>query len=203
MNSSGTAGYYYLPLTNEMQTSLDDGFTFEIVMKIDKDHSGVETKAFSSTSAGGLAIMISKEGYATFLINLNVGRTPSTWRWINGSGVNVTDAVKTTIKIEKDKYYHVVGTWDKSSGKACCYVNGVKISECTDLSEMDIRYAQTNPRFLGIGCNPTTAKGAITGYNGGWFGEVPIVKVFDNAMPESQAVIEYYSSFPTLAVLNY
>ena len=201
MNSTGTAGYYYMPLSTEMQTALSDGFTFEVVMKISIDHSGVETKAFSSTSAGGLAVMISSSGVATFLINLSVGGAKSTWRWINGSGTNVTDAVKAPVAVAKDTYYHMIGTWDKKTGMACCYVNGVKVSECSELGEFDIRFAQTSPRFFGIGCNPTVKSGAISGYNGGWYGEVPVVKVFNATLSEDQAMAEYLASTSTPSVI--
>jgi len=202
MNSTGTTGFYYMPLSDDTQSKLDDGFTIEMVMEIAVDHTGVETKSFSSTSSGGIATMIATDGNITFLINLNTGRTPSSWRWINGTGKNVPeDKAMTPVKVEKEKYYHVVGVWDKPTGTASCYVDGVKISECTGLGEYDIRYAQTTPRFWCIGCNPVVKSGAVTGFNGGWYGDVPITRLYSTVLTEDQIKSQYLSSFATPSII--
>jgi hypothetical protein len=202
MNSTGSTGFYYLPLTDDAQAKLDKGFTVEMVMEIAIDHTGVETKSFSSTSGGGIATMIATDGNLTFLINLNTGRTPSSWRWINGSGKNVPgDNVKTPVKVEKEKYYHLVGVWDKAKGTASCYIDGVKISECTGMGEYDIRYAQTTPRFWCVGCNPVVKSGAVTGFNGGWYGDVPITRLYSTVLTEDQVKAQYLSSFATPSII--
>lgn len=92
-----------------------------------------------------------------------------------GSGSNTYDPYTT---IERDKYYHIVATWN-GSNKATLYKNGVEVSSET-------------ASFTGTDCDNTgylqiAGANSFSGSNGGYtVATIPVAKVFKKCLTDTE-----------------
>ena len=92
-----------------------------------------------------------------------------------GSGSNTYDPYTT---IERDKYYHIVATWN-GSNKATLYKNGVEVSSETST-------------FTGTDCDNTgylqiAGANSFSGSNGGYtVATIPVAKVFKKCLTDAE-----------------
>ncbi|MDR2449517.1 MAG: VCBS domain-containing protein [Prevotellaceae bacterium] len=124
-NGSNDGSYYRIDYANnnEFDNKLTDGHSFECLVKFDTDYStpqNYETKFFTTHEGGGTGFMIANQNGTggpngiTFLPNISTADGGgSNWIWANSQ-----------IKPDGTKYYHLVGVWNKTEGKAYIYVDG-------------------------------------------------------------------------------
>ncbi len=188
MAGTAKSGYKF-DVSDALKTSMDDGYTLESIFCINQDHNGRETKAFSCTKSGGTALMIGSEtrNNIIFLINVpNAGTTTSSWKFVESG-----------IKPEAGRYYHVVGTWDINSGVASVYVDGVLKAEIKDLAR-PWRWATLAQNYFTIGANENTA----TSLNGGWYGDVPVARIYNTAISAEDVQALYLKSFASKMIIQ-
>jgi hypothetical protein len=127
MENGGTTGSYYridYANNNEFKNKLADGHSFECLVKFDVDYStttqNYETKFFTTHESGGTGFLIANQSAGTgpngitFLPNIPTTEGGgSNWIWANSQ-----------IKPDGMKYYHLIGVWNKTEGKAYIYVDG-------------------------------------------------------------------------------
>lgn len=172
-------GYYKVDYSSdpEMIAGLADGHSIEVVFKIGRKSDGSsEVKMFSAMNQGGTGIMVSKASKGTQLTFLpNVSSTGSSnWIWTQ-SGINP----------EPDRYYHVVGVWDKSKGKSCIYVDGV-LKGTANASGSFIGPATSGTEWFGIGADAGTSAGEAA-----WNGDVVIARVYNDPLSAEQVSALY------------
>lgn len=176
-----TSGFYRIDYTDAMMSALDDGYTMEALIKVNKAPNGSEIKAFSATTSGGMAIMIGSNSrpYSSGVNSPTSTKKAIEFTQHNGSKwcFATTDVVP-----EVGVYYHVVGVYDANAGKTYCYINGeLKATcDCTGLKHMTT--AATRVRAFTIGGN-TSSNTAI---NGAWNGEVAIARIYDDVLTADQ-----------------
>jgi hypothetical protein len=177
-----TEGYYRTDIDDSMKSFMDDGYTLEAVVMLGKAPTGSEVKAFSSTKSGGTALMVGSSSYGKellFLLNMNTG------------GTSHYKFVRTGITPEPGVFYHIIGTWDKTTGVACVYLDGEKKAELTGLTD-DLRYGTLSPsNYFAIGGNQSSQ----TSLNGGWYGDIPIARVYGGPLTADQAKALYLYNF--------
>lgn len=160
-----TSGFYRVEYTDAMMSALEDGYTMEALIKPGKTPNGSEIKAFSATTQGGMAIMIasSNRGKGLEFIQHN----GSAWCFAS-----------TNVIPDPDVYYHVVGVWDKATGKIHCYVNGElkKSVDCNGIKHMVV--GTNRVRAFCIGGNTQSN----TQLNGAWNGDVAIARIYDDPL---------------------
>jgi hypothetical protein len=129
-----------------------------------------------SPVAGRTATILARGGYAgvwglaRFTTNNRVGFYMRT-----GSGSNTYDPYTT---IERDKYYHIVATWN-GSNKATLYKNGVEASS-------------EQASFTGTSCDNTSwiqiaGANSFSGSNGGYTqATIPVAKVFKKCLTATE-----------------
>lgn len=105
-----TSGYYVIRYDENatFKSSLEDGHSIEVLVKFDEIPTK-QQKFFGSTQAGGTGLCINASAnYFDNEIYCGGG-----WKSAHGS-----------LKPEVGVYYHLVGTWNPSTGENCIYVNG-------------------------------------------------------------------------------
>lgn len=182
--------YYAVDLDSDMKTAMDDGYSLESICCINVDHNGGETKCLSSTKSGGTALMIgaSNANYELiFLINVpDAGSTSS--KWI---------IVQTGIKPVKGVYYHLLGTWDRTTGIASVYVDGQLKGQMSDLGR-DMRYGTLAQNYFTVGGNQNSA----TNINGAWNGDVVRARIYGTALTAEDAKALYLQAFASHLTIN-
>jgi hypothetical protein len=187
-NVGANHGSYYnvdYAANDDFQSKLADGHSFECVVKFDVDYTATvrnyETKFFSSQGAGGTGFMVANQSQGTGVNGItflpNIATTDgggSRWIWTNSQ-----------IKPDGQSYYHLVGVWNKTEGKAYIYVNGEKKSEVEAAGFY--RPTQSPPRSLGIGGDP----GDNYALEGGLQGKIVIARIYDNPLTEADAQALY------------
>ncbi len=108
--STISSGFYEISYAGntEWQSKLEDGFTMECVVKYTVAPSGSAFKFFGAQQTGGAALCNSADNLFRF--------SP----YIGGSYKQAISGVTP----EKDRYYHVVGVYDKTLGQVRIYVDG-------------------------------------------------------------------------------
>lgn len=87
--------------------------------------------------------------------------------------------------ITRDKYYHVVGTWDGTS-QAIFYINGKQVSQETNTN---VGTTVDNTGNINIGGNI-----AFGGSNGGYGeGTYPVVKIYSSKLSPTEVALNYRS----------
>lgn len=136
----------------------------------------VPNSAAWSPVSGRTATILARGGYAgvwglaRFTTNNRLGFYMRT-----GSGSNTYDPYTT---IERDKYYHIVATWN-GSNKATLYKNGVEVSSETT-------------SFTGTDCDNTgslqiAGANSFSGSNGGYtVATIPVAKVFKKCLTDAE-----------------
>lgn len=159
----------------EFRDALADGHSIETVWKATYDVlPNSEAKWFSAMQAGGTGFLIctqarGKDGgnELTFLPNVSQdGR--SNWIWATSG-----------IVPESEKYYDIVGVWNKEEGKAYIYVNGELMNTVDAVG--DLRFANAGANWWGIGCDANPNGGE---QGGNW--EIVSARVYDNPLTEHE-----------------
>jgi glycerophosphoryl diester phosphodiesterase len=179
-----TSGYYKMDYTNntKFKNALSDGHTLEAYFTLDvaSPLPDREIKVFSSHEGGGTGLMIgnnSRGNSIIFLPHISGG-----YIWANSD-----------VKPVQGKYYHVVGVWNKSEGKAYIYVDGVL---------KDTRPASGNFSFPSAGCH-WFGVGADAGNpaQSGWRGDVAITRIYDKPLTAKE-VADLWNAVKDLPVNN-
>ena len=171
---AGTAeGYYRVDYADNpaFMEGLADGHTIECVVSA-AELKDSEAKFFSSHAAGGTGLMIcNKNGHPknafTFLPN-----TGGTYRW------GYSD-----IEPETDRFYHVVGVYDKAGNNVRIYIDGEL--KCTTTAG-GVDYKHSGDKWFGIGGDPegNVAKQA-------WHGEVALARVYSTPLNDYEVAALY------------
>ncbi|MDR1667379.1 MAG: hypothetical protein LBS03_06795 [Bacteroidales bacterium] len=185
-----TPGDYYVvnyDANTDFQNKLADGHSFECVVKFDVDYitsppaAGVETKFFSTHGAGGTGFLIAAGNHAsgangiTFLPNIPVADGgASNWIWANS-----------TTKPDGEAYYHLVGVWNQTLGKAYLYMNGALAKE-VDAAGF-YRPIQVSPKALVIGGDA----GGNLGLESPYKGSMVIARMYDSPLTAADATALY------------
>lgn len=170
----GSTSQYYKVDYSDNQTFKDklaDGHTLEAVVMAkdiptDAAAKNKEVKFLSSQEAGGTGLMVcktdkglNKANELTFLTNVSeTGK--SSWKW----GVSGVEPLQ-------NKYYHIVGVWNKEEGKAYVYVNG-ELKNTAD-AKGNFVFPKANANWFAIGCDAGPTGQA------GWNGNVVLARVYD------------------------
>ncbi|MDD4759779.1 MAG: LamG domain-containing protein, partial [Bacteroidaceae bacterium] len=169
-------GYYKMDYaTNQnFKNLLSNGHTIEAVVMANftGDIPNKECKPFSSMQAGGTGFMITTVGGThqnewCFLPNITETGN-STWRWATS-----------TITPESKTYYHLVGVWNKTTGKAEIYVDG-QLMNTVD-APGNFKFPSDGANWFGIGCDPTT-----TGGEAAWCGDVVLARIYSTPLNDNQ-----------------
>ena len=178
--SSRTTSYYRVDYyQNEaFKNGLDDGHSMEVVLRSNKNDGTKEYKPFSAHEQGGTGFLIcteGKNGYSaciTFLPNVSTTGS-SQWIWAQ-SGVYP----------EPGRYYHVVGIWNKTEGKAYVYVDGMLQGTADAVGNLN--HARDGARWFALG-----GDSAVGSMGNAWNGEVVLARVFDDPLSEEQVALLY------------
>lgn len=161
----------------DFRNRLADGHSLELLFSVDasQPYSNSEAKPFASHEAGGTGFLICTTSKAkvsgqheiTFLPNTS-STGSSTWRWATSG-----------IEPKPHTYYHVVGVWNKTAGKASVYVNGELKN--TVNAPGNFIFPKSGAVWWCIGGDASTGKGG-----NGFPGEVAIARVYDKPLTSTQ-----------------
>ena len=173
-------GYYKVDYEeNEaVRSALADGHTLEMLVMGNYEGTleDVEAKPFSAMQGGGTGFLICKtttdgrQNEFTFLPNVTETGS-STWRWVNSSTVP-----------EPQKFYHVVGVWNKEQATASIYVNGV-LCKTVD-APGDFKFASAGCNWFCLGGDPANASSA----NASWKGDLVIARAYDKPLVSAEVI---------------
>ncbi len=169
---SGLAsGYYFIPYTEDSDfgKKLADGYSYELLFCTYYDPTGLaQVKPFASTQAGGTGMCFrANNGEINFETHVGGG-----WKELYSG-----------IIPEKNRYYHVVATWDKASGAACLYVDGQLTVSLNASGDFKFMTTNVDKRWFGIGADPSASD---TG-EASFYGEVVIARLYDAPMSSEEA----------------
>ena len=165
------AAYCKVDYTNNsaFRNVLSGSHTFETVMRLRTGTSmpEEELKWFSTHQSGGSGFLIAKSNHGHHIIFLpHVG---GEWRWTDS---NIVPA--------HNQFYHIVGVWDKSAGKARIYVNGLYKGEVDAAG--DFKFPNDGATWMGIGAD---SKHNGVGELGGDF-DIAVARVYNSALGFTQ-----------------
>lgn len=184
LGAASTDGYYKVDYSSleEVKTALADGHSIEVMFKLDeRNPASSEVKMFSSTQSGGVAMMLtnsSKGADITYLPNVTT-TGKSNWIWTQSG-----------IVPEVGRYYHVVGVWNKSEGRAYIYVNGVL--KGTQNASGDFFFPSTGSHWFCVGGDPASSGASECGFKG----DVAIARIYDNPLTQKQVTALYEQAAP-------
>ncbi|MGM9737511.1 MAG: BACON domain-containing protein [Candidatus Cryptobacteroides sp.] len=171
---SVNTGYYWTEMTEDIVTAFSDGYALEAIVTVNAEANNKEAKALSSTKSGGTALMIgnnARDGQLLFLINNN-----GTWAFVT-----------TGVVAKPGNIYHLLGSWDKTAGKAKVYLDGELKAE-EDVAG-PLKFATLNPNFIMIGANQSNQ--TRTAINGNWNGSVYTAKIYSDPVSDEEAFAQY------------
>ena len=189
--AAAPGGYYLLdyapdrtgnnPKAPSVYDAIADGFSVECYFSSRIDAvTNTEAKVMGGTSGGGWAVMCATTsngnkigGELTFLVNTG---TSSDWKFA-ASGV----------KLEKDKYYHLIGVWDKTNNMAKVYIDGEFKGEV--VTSGDLFTKGSNYDWIGVGCGTISTSGSSPGsvvVRSGSAWDVGISRIYDQPLSDYQ-----------------
>ena len=174
--STGT----YTMKENLFRPAMENGFSMEalVMCNIEPIGNGKESKAFSSTASGGLALMLNgTKKDLTFLICGDVEPTDKkVWRFI-GSGIIPVPG----------QWYHVIGTWDKATGIARIYVDGKLAKEEQLPANIKMHWSTLGENaYFTIGANSQKGNAEAPVMNNSWEGGVTATRIYSGALAPEQ-----------------
>ena len=167
-------GYYKIDYSSgrTIKDALSDGHTLEVqFMLSEQNNAEGEVKMFSSMQDGGTGFLLSslsKGRDITFLPNVSKDGA-SNWCWAQSGVVP-----------EVGKYYHVVGVWDKTAGKARVYING-ELKKEVDAEGEFVFPSQRTAQWFCIGGDSSTGDYAESAWNG----DVVVARIYDAVLRDS------------------
>ena len=90
-----------------------------------------------------------------------------------------------------DKYYHIVGVWDKPNGKLLLYLNGVLEGTNNNNCSGNFRFPNASEYLIGIGADQ--AGGITPESDNGFAGRFVIGRIYDKILTANE-VLKLYSS---------
>lgn len=177
--ASASNGYYKINYSSrpEFLQKLKDGHSLEVFFSTQQKLTGeCEVKMFSGHEGGGTGFLMSTSSWGnclTFLPNVS-SNASSHWCWAK-SGVNP----------EPGRFYHAVGVWDKTEGKAYIYVDGELKGSTSAVGSLKFP-TNSAAHWLGIGADASPYGGQSA-----WSGDVAIARVYDQVLTAEQ-VAELY-----------
>lgn len=167
-------GYYKIDYSSgrTIKDALSDGHTLEVqFMLSEQNNAEEEVKMFSSMQDGGTGFLLSSPSHGrdiTFLPNVSRDGA-SNWCWAQSGVVP-----------KVGKYYHVVGVWDKTAGKARVYVNG-ELKKEVDAEGEFVFPSQRTAQWFCIGGDSSTGDYAESAWNG----DVVVARIYDAVLRDS------------------
>lgn len=185
-----TSGFYYVPYVKTEAFALKqaDGHSFEAVALL----SGVEDVSclMATHQSGGTAFRFqaSERDGVTHAIEF----AP----YVGGA---YKFAFSEKSKMELNKFYHLVGVWNKSTGEVVLYVNGEQAGIVTGATGA---FKDSKVPNLVIGGDPgsTSAKA-----QNAWNGDIATARVYDKPLSANEAKLLYeeaLKSWPRQATIN-
>lgn len=169
---SGTAAQWYkisYATSQAIQDALADGHTFESMVRFNFDPplSDSEAKWFSSHQSGGSGFLISKKQSVPQQTNqiCFLPHVGGSWKWANSQVVP-----------EPGVWYHIVGVWNQSEGKAYIYINGELKN--TIAASGSFKFPSKSCYYFCIGADPSSATVANTSIKG----DVLMARVYDSPL---------------------
>ena len=164
--SSVSSGYYKRDYSADQKftDALADGHTLEALFMSDIDNPlpNSEIKMFSSHEGGGTGLMLGNNSKGNSIIFLpHVG---GAYSWANSN-----------IVPEKGKYYHVVGVWNKSEGKAYIYIDGELKGSVNSIGNLKLPSAGST--WFAVGADPGGASAQSA-----WKGDVVLSRIYDKPL---------------------
>lgn len=159
-------GHYSINYNSDQtfKDGLSNGHTIEVLISGSIDRFASEAKPFASQAAGGTGIVVSSDGKLSFLPHVGGG-----YRWAQDNNL-----------YQKNKYYHLVGVWDKSAGTVTLYVDGVKKGVVNQTGNFTMANANPLTFIIGGDCD-----GSGNGTEAGWPGDVVFARIYRGAKSDS------------------
>ncbi|MDR1115889.1 MAG: hypothetical protein LBL33_07070 [Tannerella sp.] len=162
------------------RNNLSNTHSIEVVAMLDEDFplpssNNNEVKIFVSMGGGGTGIQLTNRGAGnefTFQPHINGG-----WRTLR-SGVTP----------ERGRYYHVVGTWDKITGKICIYVDGELKGEMTQTG--NFTFPSNAPRWFATG-GQQAASGSLPYITAAMKGDLVVARIHSKALTAEEVASLY------------
>ncbi len=137
--------YHYFDMQDKIWNQITDGFSLECYVR--PSWSGEERPAswcsiLGYQQTGGFGMVVGSDG--KWLFQPHIG----------GKYVNL----KCADLVVKDKWTHLVGTWNREGGKACLYVDGVLAAQANCPGEL--KAPDSSFRRCFVGCDLRGADGA-------------------------------------------
>jgi hypothetical protein len=162
---------YYYGNNSTVKSKIEDGFTLEVVCYVPAHSNNNSLWAIGSQESGGTGIGVVKNHF-------------NTETYINGN----YRIVEGSAEAMSDHYYHLVTTWDKTTGKLRLYVDGKEIGSGLATSG-DFRHPQSDCFYYCIGGHPTSA--GTDRVDGGWNGKVTFARLYDDPLSAEQVKALY------------
>lgn len=121
--SEDDGGFFRIDNTKDFADFTSKATSWEVLIKVNSEwgNKSYEGKFFGMHEAGGIGFLISSSSRGnklTWLPNIST-RDGGGSRWIWTSGVTPVEG----------KWYHLIGTWDKSTGRSKLFLNGDLVSD--------------------------------------------------------------------------
>lgn len=177
--SSLKSGYYMVPYAvgDSFANKIADGVSYELVFCTYYDPltytDGLkQTKPFASTDAGGIGVCL-KANSGVIQLETHVG---------GGWKSPASDVVPVP-----NRYYHVIGVWDKAAGVSTIYVDGEYKASVNAAGDFKFMNTTVDKRWFGIGADPgSDDTGQIS-----FYGEVVIARLYDAPMSAAEVAALY------------
>ena len=177
--SSLASGYYTIPYTtdSEFAEKIADGCSYELVFCTYYDPltytDGLkQVKPFASSQAGGIGVCLkANEGVIQFETHVGGG-----WK-----------SPASTVVPEANRYYHVIGTFNKETEIVSIYVNGKLENSLNASGDFKFQETNTDARWFGIGADPNANDQGEASF----YGEVVVARLYDAPMSDAEAMACY------------
>lgn len=192
-NSAHADGFYLTDYSadEEFLSMLKDGYTLEVLCRVNEYQGDFWSKVFSTTTTGihhQGAYSVEAEAWAWGLYG---NGTPDSWNSGNGWN-NFRKNFLWGPKVSFSSYEHVVLAWDSESNVFTLYVNGKHTISFASHVEKNVG------TMLAIGGIPYTNN---TVYHP-FVGEVAMARVYDQTMSINQVAERFAELQPTIEALN-
>ena len=171
--SNITSGFYKINFqSNEsFRAELADGHTMETIIRLNSAHSGgEEAKWFSCHDTGGTGFLLTKSDRGSGITFLP--RVGGEYAWATSS-----------VNPKVGQYYHVVGVWNKSLGRATVYVDGVKYGSVATSGDF-VQPKNEAACWFAIGGD--ARKNIPSSPQNGWNGDVAMARIYDAPLSDEQ-----------------
>lgn len=160
--------YYRVDYADDaaIRSAFENGFAFEVMYTC---NSLGTTNVLSSQESGGAGFEQSSSDELEF------------WCHVGGS----YKTIRSGIKAEVGKYYHLVASYDKESARIKMYVNGAPAGEIT--AEGDFRFPVSAAQWIGIGADARTETSGQNGLDG----RILVARMYDKPLTRTDAAILY------------